>query len=355
MSTKPTVKTRVFMISDTHQGFNGDETYSTDGAFRPPFPQADILLCSGDLTMTGQIDEYRGSLAMLKAMPAELKLVIAGNHDLSLHRQYYLGTTSMSPRLLDDNYDPKKADIAEEIWTGKEAKDAGVTYLTEGLHTFTLSNGAHFTIYTSPWQPEFLDWAFNYPHNEDRWNPPSLIDHQTGSKGKPAVSTSLERDPHPIPENAEVDIAMTHGPPWKHLDLCSNGYEAGCPHLLRALNRVRPRLHCFGHIHEAWGAQRIVWSGDRERAIGMLEGKNEDDGILGETAELIGGMDADAVNPDDGKVIEGRAVYVDVSDGSESPLRYGKETLVVNSSIMNLSYRPEGAGWLVDLELPLKE
>lgn len=40
--------------------------------------------------MTGQIEEYRGALAMLKAMPIELKLVIAGNHDLSLHKDYYL-------------------------------------------------------------------------------------------------------------------------------------------------------------------------------------------------------------------------------------------------------------------------
>jgi hypothetical protein len=34
-------------------------------------------------------------------------------------------------------------------------------------------------------------------------------------------------------------------------------------------------------------------------------------------------------------------------------LEYGKETLFVNASIMNLQYRPLNAPWVVDLELPV--
>jgi hypothetical protein len=159
MASKTTVKTRIFMISDTHKGFKAKRTYSDDGAFQPPFPRADILLHSGDLTMTGRIDEYHGALAMLKEIPAELKLVIAGNHDLSLHKDYYLNGKSdhgdlYARRLDPESYDPNNAYVAEQYWTGKEAKEAGVTYLTEGLHNFSLANGASFTIYASPWQPE---------------------------------------------------------------------------------------------------------------------------------------------------------------------------------------------------------
>ena len=41
---------------------------------------------------------------------------------------------------------------------------------------------------------------------------------------------------------------MTHGPPKYILDMI-DGQSAGCEHLRRAISRVRPRLHCFGHIH----------------------------------------------------------------------------------------------------------
>lgn len=33
------------------------------------------------------------------------------------------------------------------------AKEAGVTYLEEGTHSFQLKNGATFKIYASPYQP----------------------------------------------------------------------------------------------------------------------------------------------------------------------------------------------------------
>jgi len=45
---------------------------------------------------------------------------------------------------------------------------------------------------------------------------------------------------------------ITHGPPNGIGDRTSEGVYAGCRHLRReVLNRVRPRLHLFGHIHEA--------------------------------------------------------------------------------------------------------
>jgi hypothetical protein len=135
-----------------------------------------------------------------------------------------------------------------------------------------------------------------------------------------------------------------------HLDKCANGgHRAGCPQLLRALDRVRPRLHCFGHIHEAWGAERVTWK----------DGNGEPgDGKVGEKTETIGTLEA-AKNsgiqtPDDSDVIERRGAYVDVSSGSGRPLEVGKESLLVNSSIMTLAYRAGHAGWLVDLDLPKK-
>ena len=56
-----------------------------------------------------------------------------------------------------------------------------------------------------------------------------------------------------IPEG--TDVVLTHGPPLGHGDLCKSGLRAGCLDLLDELqSRVKPKFHCFGHIHEGFGA-----------------------------------------------------------------------------------------------------
>jgi Icc-related predicted phosphoesterase len=54
-----------------------------------------------------------------------------------------------------------------------------------------------------------------------------------------------------IPET--TDVLLTHGPPMGILDRTSRGERVGCEALREAVARVRPRLHVFGHIHEAYG------------------------------------------------------------------------------------------------------
>jgi Icc-related predicted phosphoesterase len=55
-----------------------------------------------------------------------------------------------------------------------------------------------------------------------------------------------------IPE--EVDILVTHGPPYGILDRSpGTPHHAGCPQLLEAVTRLRPKLHVFGHVHGAHG------------------------------------------------------------------------------------------------------
>ncbi|MEZ4298758.1 MAG: hypothetical protein R3B70_27655 [Polyangiaceae bacterium] len=58
-----------------------------------------------------------------------------------------------------------------------------------------------------------------------------------------------------IPEG--IDVLLTHGPPHGVLDLTSGHENAGCEDLRAALDRVRPRLHVFGHIHEGAGTQLV--------------------------------------------------------------------------------------------------
>jgi hypothetical protein len=197
-----------------------------------------------------------------------------------------------------------------------------------------------------------FNWAFNYAHHEDRWNPEELISTEPFLKNPSEKVVPPLRPGNPIPKNATVDIMITHGPPWKHLDRTTSGEMAGCPNLLRALDRVRPRLHCFGHIHEAWGAERVIWKDDS-----AVDATTANLCPLGERSELLGHLP----QPSDPKeiqhpwlqsVVDARAAYVDVSNTSTKPLKVGFETLLVNSSIMTLKYKPDQAGWLVDLELP---
>jgi predicted MPP superfamily phosphohydrolase len=292
------------IISDTHN-FQFGDAERVRGTFRQPVPKVDVLLHCGDLTERGGLEAYKGVLRMLSRIDAELKLIIAGNHDLSLDGPYWRKHMCED----DEPRDHGEHENAMEIMTGPLAKEAGVTYLQEGLNTFTLKNSAKFTIYTSPYQPEFCGWAFPYERNEDRFN----LQHHS-APGVTSIATN------PIADFPAVDIMMTHGPPKDILDWTAHD-TVGCENLIRAVSRARPRLYCFGHIHEAYGAKIITWKDDKT-AIG-----------------------ADAIESQDSQP----NVY---PDSSHWPINFGKETLMVNAAIMNLSYNPTNSPWLVDLELP---
>jgi hypothetical protein len=62
-----------------------------------------------------------------------------------------------------------------------------------------------------------------------------------------------------------TDVVITHGPPFGALDkpdiLAS---RLGCQDLIKAILRVRPKLHVFGHIHGGYGHEvcrtELTWS-----------------------------------------------------------------------------------------------
>jgi Icc-related predicted phosphoesterase len=59
-----------------------------------------------------------------------------------------------------------------------------------------------------------------------------------------------------IPKKTEVLI--THGPPHNILDRVFDGKLVGCEELLIKVQEIKPRLHIFGHIHEARGVKEIA-------------------------------------------------------------------------------------------------
>lgn len=72
------LSTRIVCISDTHSSY--DFT----------LPDGDILLHAGDITRTGKQDELERFLNWLKKLTKfRLKIIIAGNHDVTLDKTYY--------------------------------------------------------------------------------------------------------------------------------------------------------------------------------------------------------------------------------------------------------------------------
>ena len=176
------------------------DTHSLHGQF--PVPDGDVLVHAGDATRRGTERELRDFDRWLGTLPHRHKVVIAGNHDFGFQTQPGASGWITNAHYLQDR-----------------------SVVLEGVR-----------FYGSPWQPWFHDWAFNLPRGEE-----------------------LRRVWDRIP--AGTDVLLTHGPPHGVLDRTEEGETVGCEELARAVTRVRPRLHVFGHIHEGYG--QVVMDGVR--------------------------------------------------------------------------------------------
>ena len=320
-------KTIVMIISDTH---NLEFKEGTSFPFRLPAPKVDVVLHCGDITQFGGASSYKKALKLLGALNAELKLIIAGNHDVDLDEDY-----CPSYRNREHSREQRKEEYEEamEVMTGPMAKEAGVTYLTEGTHTFTLKSGATFTVYASPYTPALEGWGFPYHHHEDRFNTSEQIPKdQLSPKGNPVKSIAEKQ----VPSFPDVHIVMTHGPPRFIMDECRAGI-AGCENLLRAVSRARPLLHCFGHIHEGHGATMVTWQEKHgKKALGH---------VFPRRSSEAGTFKCEVVEE-----IKQMNCYPD--EATPGPLVHGKKTLFVNAAIRDGEYNPSNPAWLVDLKLP---
>jgi hypothetical protein len=102
-----------------------------------------------------------------------------------------------------------------------------------------------------------LGWAFNYERGT-----------VAEGEAKDSLSNLFAVTHYPVLFFAELhssippetEVLLTHGPPHRILDTVHNGENAGCEELISRLRAIRPRLHVFGHIHEAHGAYIHTWN-----------------------------------------------------------------------------------------------
>jgi len=162
-------------------------------------PPVDLLIHCGDWSRSTDPSEWTEFLDWMVAQPAKSRVLVAGNHD-------FLCTHLSEP--------------------ARMCADYGVVYLRDEESTVE-----GLRIYGSPWTPQFGRWAF--------------------------MGTPKEMSRHWSRIPSGLDILVTHGPPEGVLDMTARGVHAGCPRLMRKIREVKPKVHAFGHIHEAAGALNL--------------------------------------------------------------------------------------------------
>ena len=163
--------------------------------------EGDMIIHGGDISNRGRREEVEDFIDWFQELNFTHKIFIAGNHDLYLERV--------------SEYELEEIIPEDVIYLN----DSGITI-----------NGIN--IWGSPVQPWFYDWAFNRERGEEIKKHWDLIPHNT-------------------------DILITHGPPHGILDKTVSGQKVGCEELRERLEIVKPKIHVFGHIHEAYGSEDI--------------------------------------------------------------------------------------------------
>lgn len=184
-------KMRIWHISDTHQYH--DQLEIPDNI--------DLAIHSGDAT--NWRDPFRNEpemhkfLAWFTMLDIPTKIFCAGNHDTSLEKG---------------------------LITKEQIEACDIHYL---FNEAIKIDG--FKIWGSPYTPTFGNWAF--------------------MKSRQKIRKVWEIIPN------DTDIIITHGPPKGILDLTwrTNNQAEMCGDisLLKRIREIKPKLVCFGHIHNA--------------------------------------------------------------------------------------------------------
>jgi Icc-related predicted phosphoesterase len=158
-----------------------------------------IIVHAGDISYRGRKWEVEEFLQWYSSLPFKNKIMIAGNHDFLFEE---------SPAVADEML---------------EKEGQGIIYLNDsGVEL----DGLKF--WGSPVTPWFHNWAFN----------------RIGDK----INEHWDLIPN------DINVLITHGPPYLTLDATKSGLRVGCPRLSNKIKDLTDlKIHVFGHIHEASG------------------------------------------------------------------------------------------------------
>lgn len=200
---------KLVFFSDTHSL----HTYLSPSAI----PDGDVLIHAGDFTNIGDFSDIIKFRSFLDSLPHPIKLICAGNHDMSFQTSYHLARGFLEREDAGCKGDYKV------IYQGREVTNS-IYYLQDEA---ILINGHKF--YASPWTIEFNSWAFMRKAGQE-------------------MAAVWDRIP------SDVEVLVTHSPPYGKLDtVCKGSEHLGCRELLKKVKEIKPKIHCFGHIHGGYG------------------------------------------------------------------------------------------------------
>ncbi|KAM5346148.1 hypothetical protein ACJ41O_009153 [Fusarium nematophilum] len=309
---KPVLRrTRFVLISDTHN-------------CTPHLPRGDVLIHAGDITNRGTHLELSRAVQWLEKADFEAKIIVAGNHDVTLDADFYRRQAHVLHAAK-----PQDPQACLALLTSSPS----LTYLNHASKQITLTSPSGprttFKLFGSPFSPQLASHdthfaAFTYPS--------PLLHDLAPSSDVPTLWDAIPLD---------ADVVVTHTPARTHLDEVAESVPYGCEALRRALWRVRPRLAVCGHVHQARGAERVTWDlscADIAFKEAGVEGW-DDPGREGNKISVV------SLGAKGGKPLR--------NDGSTGR----EETCFVNCSIMTKSHFEVGARTMnkpivVDLDLP---
>ena len=227
-------KIKVGFISDLHSRQNEWKDNLVYGHWGYEYEQSwkdlDLLIFAGDCSNNGTADEIDSFLHWFNLQPAKEKVMIGGNHDFFFDPNY----TSMT------DFGQKRHGFRagdQESIDKMLAKYPKIHYLNDSsVELYGLK------IWGSPVSPWFHDWAYN----------------RVRCNGQNDVFNGIKQHWDKTPN--DIDIMVTHTPPYGQGDLLSESHQregedpkAGCVDLMDAIERIKPMVNVFGHIHEAYG------------------------------------------------------------------------------------------------------
>ena len=177
---------------------------------------ADAIIHAGDFTNFGTKGECQDFLNWFSGLSQyKYKIFIAGNHDMFFDSNWKAYTERGKERWKNVIFG-STSEINDII-------PPNLIYLNNSGVTIDNIN-----IWGSPETTWYHDWGFNREVGKDMQEVCDLIPTNT-------------------------DLLITHGPPSNILDKMVSGVNIGSVELSHTLQRVKPKVHIFGHIHEAYG------------------------------------------------------------------------------------------------------
>lgn len=230
---------KIGFFSDTHTLHevwrNNFDSFNHGDAIESIWNDLDILIFAGDCSGRGNIKQVDDFMSWFSRQPAKHKVMIAGNHDFF----FDVELRSDKPRHDWEEYPENEVNTML-------AKYPDIHYLNDsGINLLGLN------IWGSPIQPEFGKWAFNRCRN-------TIINSKGSTSYYGPIIGGIE--PHWVKIPTNTDILVVHGPPFGHCDLLAPRFRrsgeyphVGCADLKVAIERVKPKVVVFGHIHEGYG------------------------------------------------------------------------------------------------------